>query len=149
MQSTIINTYNINIFMSNSFKKLFYKYKKILSYIFFAVITSIVNVSIYILCYHCVISNIIISNIVAYSCSIILSFFLNKNIVFKDNKGKILKQFIAYLALKMFSLFIDSCALILLYDYLHMNNFISKLIANASTTISNYFLNKCYIFKNS
>lgn len=135
--------------MNNNVKKQFYKYKKIISYIFFAIITSIVNVSVYMFCYNFIIKNIIISNIVAYACSIILSFFINKNVVFKNKKGKILKQFITYLGLKMFSLFIDSYVLTVLHDYLNINNFIAKLIANASTTISNYLINKCYIFKNN
>lgn len=135
--------------MNNKIKKIFNKYKKIISYIFFAIITSIVNVSVYMLCYNFIIKNIIISNIVAYACSIILSFFLNKNIVFKNKKGNIFKQLITYLGLKLVSLFIDSCVLTILHDYLHINNFIAKLIANASTTISNYLINKCYIFKNN
>ena len=141
--------YNINIYMNNRIKKIFSKYKKIISYIFFAIITSIVNVSIYMFCYNFIIKNIVMSNIVAYACSIILSFFLNKNVVYKNKKAKIFKQFITYLGLKMFSLFIDSCVLTILHNYLQINNFIAKLIANASTTISNYLINKCYIFKNN
>ena len=135
--------------MNNKIKKNFSKYKKIISYIFFAIITSIVNVSFYMLCYNFIIKNIVISNVAAYGCSIILSFFLNKKVVFKNKKRKIFKKFITYLVLKMFSLFIDSCVLTILHDYLHINNFIAKLIANASTTISNYLINKCYIFKNN
>ena len=134
--------------MINNMKNFLLKYKKILSYIFFAIITSLVNVSVYMICFKFVLSNIIFSNIIAYSCSITISFFLNKKVVFKNKQKKYFKQFMTYVGLKMISLCIDSVVLTILHDFFHINNFIAKLVANASTTISNYLVNKCVIFKN-
>lgn len=120
---------------------------KFIKYVFFAIITSLLNVGTYILFYNYVIDNIILSNVIAYTVSITLSFILNKKIVFKNNSGNLLKQITSYLSVKALSFVIDSLVLIITVRWLGLNNFISKLIANASTTISNYTLNQQVVFK--
>lgn len=119
---------------------------KFIKYVFFAIITSILNVGTYMLFYNLIIDNIIISNIAAYSVSISSSFIINKKVVFKNNNKGIIKQLIFYLLVKAVSFSIDSLVLILTVDYIGVNNFLSKIIANASTTISNYTLNNKVVF---
>ena len=93
-------------------------------YVIVALFTSALNIGVYLGCYKYLISSILISNIAAYSISIIVQFFLNRHTVFDGNHHHILIQIILFL-----------------------NDFIAKLIANCSTTISNYSLNKKIVFK--
>lgn len=116
-------------------------------YILFAVLTSAINVLVYLICYRLIIQNIIISNLVAYIVSITLSFITNKLFVFKNKQSDIFKQVIMFLCVKAFSFFIDSGVLIILKNVFHTNDFWAKIIANASTTISNYSLNKKIVFR--
>ena len=97
--------------------------------------------------YNLIINNIIISNIAAYAISISSSFIINKKVVFKNNNKGIIKQLIFYLLVKAVSFSIDSLVLVVAVDYIGLTNFLSKLIANASTTISNYTLNNKVVFK--
>ena len=120
---------------------------KFVKYVFFAIITSVLNVGTYMIFYNLIIDNIIISNVVAYTVSITTSFVINKKVVFKNNNKSIFRQIFSYLLVKVLSFTIDSFVLLVAVDYLGLNNFLSKLIANASTTISNYTLNNKVVFK--
>lgn len=124
------------------------KKNKFAVYVFFAIITTVVNVSVYMIVHDYIIDNIIISNVVAYTCSITLSFIINKNVVFKSKNGNVFVQLLLYLCVKFISFSVDSGVLFLLNKGLKIDNFIAKLVANASTTISNYVLNNKLVFKN-
>ena len=119
----------------------------LVQYIFFAVLTSVINVLVYLVSYKFLIQSIIICNIIAYALSITLSFAFNKKIVFKNNDEKIVKQFINFLIVKFVSFIIDSVVLILCHKVLLINNFWSKIISNCSTTANNYFWQKNKVFK--
>lgn len=121
---------------------------KFLKYVFFAIITSLLNVGTYLLSYNFILDNILVSNIIAYAVSITVSFILNKKCVFKNDGGNIKKQILCYLLVKLASFTIDSFVLNICKEYIGLNNFTAKLIANVSTTISNYTLNKKMVFKN-
>ena len=116
-------------------------------YIFFAILTSVINVLAYLISYKFIIQSIIICNIIAYTLSIILSFVFNKKIVFKNNDKNILRQMIGFLIVKFISFIIDSVVLILCNKVLLLNNFWSKIISNCSTTANNYFWQKNKVFK--
>lgn len=124
------------------------KNNKFLSYVFFAVITSGINVCSYILFYNFIFSNIIVSNVFAYTISIMVSFIINKKIVFKNNNEEILIQIVLYLMVKMIAFGVDSIVLIGINKFFNLSNFVAKLIANISTTLSNYTLNNKIVFKN-
>lgn len=132
-----------------SIKNLYVKYEKPINYVIFATLTTVLNVLTYLLCYNFVVSNILISNIVAYTVSITASFFMNKKYVFKNDSNSYAKQMLFYLIVKLISFGLDSLVLYILKDILNWSNFWAKLISNASTTFSNYFLNNSWVFKNN
>lgn len=124
------------------------KNNQFVNYVFFALITTIINVSVYLLCYKYLFHSIIISNIIAYVVSVTSSFVINKNLVFKNKNNCIRKQAFLFFLTKVLSFVIDTGVLYVLNKLLCMNINLSKIISNASTTISNYLLNKNLVFKN-
>ena len=116
--------------------------KRFVLYVVLALIISGINIGVYWLVYNLLIKSIIIANICAYTASITISFIINRKIVFGSKKEKILKKFVLYILMKLLALGIDSCVLYILKDCLGVNNLISKIIANTSTTFSNYFISK-------
>lgn len=116
-------------------------------YIFYAILTSIINIGIYLLFYNYISQNILISNIIAYIISIILSFWLNKTRVYKQYEGNTYYQLFKFLLIKISAFIIDSIVLYLCFNLLGLSNAISKLISNCSTALSNYTLNKKVVFK--
>lgn len=121
---------------------------KFVKYVLIASATTLVNVIVYLLCYKVLIKNIIVSNIFAYAASITLSFVLNERIVYKCQTRKYKKQIPLFLASKALSFAIDSLVLVCLDKYFNISALLEKLIANASTTISNYFICDKIVFKN-
>ena len=121
---------------------------KFVKYVLIASATTLVNVIVYLLCYKVLIKNIIVSNIFAYVFSITLSFILNERIVYKCQTRKYKKQIPLFLASKALSFAIDSLVLVCLDKYFNISALLEKLIANASTTISNYFICDKIVFKN-
>ena len=121
---------------------------KFVKYVLIASATTLVNVIVYLLCYSVIIKNIIVSNIFAYVFSITLSFILNERIVYKCQTRKYKKQIPLFLASKALSFAIDSIVLVCLDKYFNISALLEKLIANASTTISNYFICDKIVFKN-
>ena len=121
---------------------------KFVKYVLIASATTLVNVIVYLLCYSVIIKNIIVSNIFAYVFSITLSFILNERIVYKCQTRKYKKQIPLFLASKALSFAIDSLVLVCLDKYFNISTLLEKLIANASTTISNYFICDKIVFKN-
>lgn len=121
---------------------------KFVKYVLIASATTLVNVIVYLLSYKVLIKNIIVSNIFAYASSITLSFVLNERIVYKCQTKKYKKQIPLFLASKALSFAIDSLVLVCLDKYFNISALLEKLIANASTTISNYFICDKIVFKN-
>ena len=120
---------------------------KFFKYTFYAIITSIVNISLYLLTYN-ISGNIVFSNFIAYTFSIMLQFIINKKRVFKNNGNNVIKQLLLFLLVKLIAFFIDSAVLVICVKNLKLDNFISKLISNISTTLSNYTLNDKIVFNN-
>lgn len=125
------------------------KKKKFIKYILFAIFSSGINVLVYYLFYKFILSNIIIGNIIAYSISISVQFFTNKKYVFKSSNNKKTKEFSLFLIVKVSAFLIDTIVLIICTKVLRFEHLISKIISNASTTISNYSLNDKFVFKNN
>lgn len=120
---------------------------KFLKYVCFAILTSIINVGIYLLVYNLIINSILISNICAYTISITFSFLINKVVVFQNKDKKLKKQLTMFLGVKLISFVIDSLVLFICHDILNIGNLISKIIANCSTTLNNYTLNNKHVFR--
>ena len=120
---------------------------KFVKYVIIASLTTLINVLVYLISYHLITKSIIISNILAYTSSIYLSFTLNEKVVYKCKKRKHKKQIPLFLGSKVLSFFIDSLVLLCLDKYFALASILEKLIANASTTLSNYFICDKIIFK--
>ena len=128
-------------------KKIFKK--KFVKYVVVASVTTVINILVYLLSYHLICKNILFSNILAYACSISLSFVMNEKIVYKCNSRKYKKQIPFYMISKLISFILDSLVLYGIDRFLNISSFMEKVIANASTGIFNYFVLDKIIFKNN
>lgn len=120
---------------------------KFLKYIFFALVTSVVNVVSYFLVYNYVFDSILIGNLVAYIFSISLSFIFNQKFVYNSNSKQYGKMISLYLGSKVLSYSLDSLVLIILNLFLKKWVIFNKIVSNASTCILNYYLGKKIFWK--
>ncbi len=132
--------------------KLFVKYKEIIYYGIFGVLTTIINYVSYIIFTRLFNIDIFVSNLLAWILSVIFAFVTNKLIVFESKKFTIeivLKEIVAFMAARVFSLLLDMAILYVASDLMGINDLIVKIISNVIVIIVNYVLSKFIIFKNN
>lgn len=144
-------------------KKLFNKYKEIISYLFFGVMTTLVNfVSFWAFNKILGESLYLISNVIAWVISVVFAYVTNKLWVFESKSWKfkvLLKEVPEFFAARIFSLCVEESGLWLLVDKLGFDKFsfslfkfevtgklIAKVLLAVIVVILNYFFSKFIIF---
>jgi putative flippase GtrA len=85
----------------------------------------------------------LLSNVVAYIIPVLISYFLNSAITFKNvEKNKDIFSLFKYIAMRISSLLIDSFILFIAIDILNFNPYISKIISAVIVTIFSFLLTK-------
>lgn len=126
------------------------KYKETILYLFFGILSTIVNISIYYIFTRIFTINETISNIIAWFFAVLFAFVTNKFFVF-ENKEKnlkhISKEFLLFFNCRLFSGFIDICLMWILIKLLFINDIVAKITTNFIVIIINYIFSKMIIFK--
>lgn len=127
------------------------KYKEVILYLVFGVLTTLLNIIIYLICSKYLYLGLVISNIIAWILSVLFAFITNKGVVFKSNKNtikEIIKEFKYFLGCRLFSGIVDMSLIYLLVNIFLFNDVIVKIFTNIIIIIMNYILSKIIVFKN-
>lgn len=145
-------------------KKLFLKYKEIISYVFFGVLATIVNLVSFKL-FELILGErlYLVTNVVSWLITVIFAYFTNKLWVFESKSWKanvVVKELIGFFGARIFSLVVEEAGLWLMIDICHMGNIswdilsiningnmIAKIIMQVVVVILNYVFSKLIIFK--
>lgn len=126
------------------------KYKEIILYLIFGVLTTLVNIITYVLGTRVLVLDVYISNILAWILSVWFAYLTNRKYVF-NSKAKTMmakaKETIAFYGYRVFTLLIDMALMYIMIDALKIDDMISKIIVNIVVMILNYFSSKFLIFK--
>ncbi len=136
--------------MINRLINIYERYKEIILYIIFGVLTTIVNFLIYFLFTNLLHVNYLISNFTAWIGAVIFAFFTNKKYVFNANNTKLLnyiKEFIMFTSSRGFSFLVETFLLFLGVELIKLNDGIVKVSVAVIVVILNYFFTK-FVFKN-
>lgn len=145
-------------------KKLFNKYKELISYVFFGVLATIVNLVSFKIFDAILGENLyLITNVVSWLITVIFAYFTNKLWVFESKSWKasvVVKELIGFFGARIFSLVVEEAGLWLMIDICHMGdiswnifsfeingNMIAKIIMQVVVVILNYVFSKLIIFK--
>lgn len=145
-------------------KKLFLKYKELISYVFFGVLATVVNLVSFkifdvILGAHLY----LITNIVSWFITVVFAYFTNKLWVFESKSWEasvVIKELVGFFGARIFSLAVEEAGLWLMIDVCSMGelsweifsfvltgNMIAKIIMQVVIVILNYVFSKLVIFK--
>jgi putative flippase GtrA len=131
-------------------KNLFEKYKSVISYLFFGVCTTVVNIVIYYISYNLLNISNVLSTIIAWIVSVIFAFITNKWFVF-ESKTLDLKvlgyEFASFIGCRILTGVIDVAIMYVAVDCFMWNGVIWKIISNIIVVILNYVASKLIIFK--
>lgn len=131
-------------------KILWNKYKEIINYLIFGVLTTIVNYISYIILTKVCNIDYLVSTVIAQVIAIIFAYITNKIFVFQSknlSKKEFLKEMFSFFGFRILSLFLDMGFMYIFVDILHLNDVIMKLVSNVLIVIANYIFSKLFIFK--
>ncbi len=126
------------------------RHRELISYVFWGVMTTIINYAAYFLLTKGLQVYYLTSNIIAWTISVLFAYLVNKLFVFQS-KGwawrVALRELWQMVAARLFSLGLEMGILWLFVDVLYCDDAIVKLAANVVVVVVNYLLSKFIIFK--
>lgn len=133
-------------------KELIKKYESIISYGFFGICTTLINIISYYLFSHIFKFSVSKSTIIAWLVSILFAFVTNKIWVFKskkwDNKT-LIKEGTSFFVCRFLTGVLDLLIMIIFVNFMHLNDLIIKVLSNVLVIIINYIASKLIIFNNN
>lgn len=135
--------------MNNLFT-LIKRYKNVLSYLFFGVCTTIINIVAYNFFYYVMNVSNVISNIIAWVIAVLFAFATNKLFVFesKSSGGRVIfRELFSFLGCRALTGIFDLGIMYVAVDCLAQNGMLWKIISNVLVIVLNYIASKLFIFK--
>lgn len=123
------------------------KYREILLYVFFGVLTTLINIIVFFLMRDFLNSSIVISNTIAWLLSVLFAFVTNKKWVFESKNNQRLKEMVHFYLARIATLLIETIVLYILIDLMLINDTISKVFSNIIVIVLNYVFSKMFVFK--
>ena len=136
--------------MLNQFRSLWEKYRSILIYLIFGVLTTAVNYLVYIPCLNLLGLSASVSNVIAWCVAVLFAFLTNKPFVFesKDWSSKtVVPEFTKFVGTRVASGLLETLILLVAVDMLGWNGVIWKLVTNVIVVILNYIGSKLLVFR--
>lgn len=128
---------------------LLHKYRELLSYAFWGVMTTAINYGAYFLLTEIFQIYYLTANIIAWAVSVLFAYFVNKLFVFRSKAWAwrvALRELLQMVASRLFTLGLETAILWLFVDKLFCPHAVVKLLANVVVVIVNYALSKFVIF---
>lgn len=132
-------------------KALLIKYKGIIFYGIFGVLTTVINIASYALCYSVLGIANVPSNVIAWILAVLFAFITNKLYVFdsKSMDGKtVISELIKFMAARLATGGIDLLIMYIGVDIMQGPAVVLKVISNVIVIILNYILSKLIVFRN-
>lgn len=122
--------------------------KKLINYLFFGFLTTLINVLTFALCVWLG-AHYLLGNILAFIVSILFAYITNKKWVFvSSSSNKIdLKEFIRFIGSRISTLLLESLILFIFITWMGLNQYGVKITANLTVVITNYLLSEFIVFR--
>ena len=131
-------------------RRIIQKYKSIIAYLFFGVLTTLINWGSYFLFYNIAKTPNVPSTIIAWILAVAFAFITNKIWVFdsKSFDGKtILHEIWTFITARLITGILDVVIMYFAVDVFVMNSTVWKLISNIIVIVLNYIFSRLIIFK--
>ena len=132
-------------------KELLKKYKEIIMYLIFGVLTTIIALASYYILTATILNaenavELQIANIISWIAGVLFAFFTNKKFVFESkNNAKV--EFPKFVGARIVTLLMDMLVMFVGVTLLTLNHKIMKLLAEVIVIVSNYIFSKLFVFK--
>ena len=127
------------------------KYYDILSYLFFGVLTTVVNYIIYLPCYNILGLSATVSNMISWVVAVAFAYLTNKPFVFKSHDWSlktVVPELTKFVGCRVASGAAETLILLVTVDIFHFNGNIWKLFTSVIVVVLNYIGSKLFVFRN-
>ena len=128
-------------------KELLLKYKEVIMYLIFGVLTTVVNIVVYYMIADMLQIHYMISNIVAWFLSVLFAYMTNRKYVFESKSNEIIKEMISFFGARLATGIMDMVFMWIFVGLHILPDFIAKVITNVFVIVANYILSKLVVFK--
>lgn len=136
--------------MLQKVRELIEKYWDILSYLFFGVLTTVVNYVVYLPCYNLLGLTAVVSNAIAWVIAVAFAYLTNKPFVFKSNDWSaktVIPELTKFVGCRIGSGAVETVILLLAADIMGWNGNVWKLLTSILVVILNYIGSKLLVFR--
>lgn len=138
--------------MLEKIKNLIEKYEKLLAYLVFGALTTLVNYLVYLPCYNLFALPSSASNAVAWAVAVAFAFVTNKPFVYKSRDWSaktLLPELGKFVGCRLGSGLLETLVLFVAVDCLAGNGNIWKIAVSVLVVVLNYVSGKLVVFRNS
>lgn len=126
------------------------KHWDIVSYLFFGVLTTVVNYLVYLPVYNLLHLSASVSNAIAWVVAVAFAYLTNKPFVFKSHdwsRQTVIPELSKFVSCRLASGVMETVILLITVDLLHWNGNIWKLVTSVLVVVLNYIASKLLVFK--
>ena len=126
------------------------KYRELISYLFFGVLTTAVNFIVYLPVYNILGLSASVSNMIAWVVAVVFAYFVNKIYVFRSldwSRKTVIPELTKFVAARVLSGVLETGILLVTVDILGWNGNIWKFVTQVLVVISNYVFSKLIVFR--
>ena len=133
--------------MFNKLFVLYKKYKEIINYLIFGGLTTLISIITYALFAKVFHIDYLISNVLSWIIAVLFAYITNKMFVFESKSKKNIKEITSFFFFRVVSLIMEMIILYVFVDMLHIDDLVTKIIAQVIVIVSNYVFSKVFVFK--
>lgn len=123
---------------------------QIVRYLFFGILTTVVNVLVFSLCMSYLHINYRFATTIAWVVSVLFAYVTNSRYVFPStnkNYRPVLLELISFVKYRLLSYILDVILMIVLIEFMYAGELLSKIITNITVIIFNFVASKFIVFK--
>lgn len=133
-------------------KEVYLKYKEVISYLIFGVLTTVVSLAVYYISVFTFLNpdnsiHLQIANILSWIAGVAFAYFTNRKYVFESKNENKLKEATKFVSSRITTLILDMFIMWLGVTILHFSDKLIKLVSQVLVIIGNYVLSKLFVFK--
>ena len=136
--------------MYQKLKRVIKAHMDILTYLFFGVLTTIVNYLVYFPLYNLVGYSAVLSNAVAWIVAVAFAFLTNKPFVFKSHDWSaktVMPELVKFFGCRIASGLAESAIIFVTVDLMQWNGNLWKILTSVLVIVLNYIGSKAFVFR--
>lgn len=130
-------------------RKLMEKYRDVIPYLVFGILTTIVNIVAYWLCAHPLHLGIMVSTVIAWVLSVLFAYVTNRKWVFHSEAAgvAIIREILSFYGARLATGLLDMLFMFIFAERIGLNDTVIKICSNVVVVILNYIFSKFLIFR--